>query len=73
MLTPEQQARLDRKCLAAATTAINTFNACLKQCDAEDAAAIIADLIKANLAKPAAQPDPSAALAAVVSRIMSEE
>ncbi len=73
MLTPDQQARLDRKCLAVCLAALNLFEGRLKQADPEDSAAIIADLIKANLAQPPAQTDPNLALQAVVSRLLATE
>ena len=73
MLTPEQQSRLDRKCAVAAAKAIDAFPDLLAQCQAEEAAAIVADLIKAHFDRPLPEPDPAAALAAIVNRAMNAD
>ncbi len=44
--------RLDRKCAAALAKAVDSFPDLLEQCEASEAAAIVADLIKARLTMP---------------------
>ena len=73
MLTPIQQSRLDRRCAAAAAKAIDAFPDLLAQCEAEAAAAIVADLIKAHLARPVPEPNAADALAAIVQMAMNAE
>ena len=69
----KSQARIDRKCAAAILQAIDSFPRLLDECEAEAAAAIVADLIKAQVNRPIPEPDPATALADIIRLSQKEE
>lgn len=58
MLTPDELERVDRKCAAVILRAIASFPELLDECEAEAAAAIVADLIKSQVNRSVPEPDP---------------
>ena len=71
MLSPSHHDRLARKCATAFTRAVESLPRLLEEADADKAAAIVADLMKAYLCAPSPEVDPGAALAEVL-RITAE-
>lgn len=68
MLNPAQQACLAQKCANALNRAVDSLPGLLKRNEPEEAALIVADLLKALLNIPSPQPDPGAALQEVFDR-----
>ena len=66
MLNPSQQEKLNRKCAAVLIQAVDAFPVMLAQSEPEAAAAIVADLIKAQINRPTPEPDPGAELARII-------
>ena len=66
MLTQSQQERIARRCATAILRSVDAFPELLARSEPEAAAAIVADLIKAQLNRPAAELDPADQLAAVI-------
>lgn len=73
MLTQSQHDRVARQCFNTLTRAIQSLPELLKDADPDKAAAIVADLMKAYLASPMADPEPGAALAEVLRRCAQDE
>jgi|GEM_PF-1815592 len=73
MLTPSQHDRIARKCASAFTRAIESLPKLLEDADADKAAAIVADLMKAYVCTPSPEADPGADLAEIVRRCAREE
>ena len=66
MLNPSQQEKLNRKCAAVLNQAVDAFPALLAQSEPEEAAAIVAELIKAQINSPSPEPNPGAELARII-------
>ena len=66
MQTQTQQEKLNRKCAAVLSRAVDALPALLAQAEPEAAAAIVADLIKTQLNRPVPEPDPAAEIARVI-------
>ena len=73
MPTPTQHSRLDRKAALAAVKAFDAFPNLLAECEAEAAARIVADLIKAHFARPVPEHDSEAALIDVINRTLNAD
>jgi hypothetical protein len=61
------QERIDHKCAAVILRAIASFPKLLDECEAEAAAAIVADLIKSQVNRPVA-PEPTESLGDIITR-----
>lgn len=66
MLNTTQYTRLGRKCANALAAAVDSLPGLLDQAEPEAAAAIVADLVKALVARPLPEPDPMEALNKVI-------
>ena len=66
MPTPEQ--RLADKCAKALISAFDSLTGLLARCDPEGAATIVADLLKAQMNRPVAEPDPMDSLNQIIDR-----
>ena len=69
MLTPTQHARLANKCASTLAKAIDSLPGFLEKAEAEEAALVVADLIKAVLTAPLPKPDPAAALNNIIDKV----
>ncbi len=63
---------IDARCAQVVLQAIASFPKLLRECDAEQAAAIVADLIKVQVTRPTPEPDLDAALAEIM-RVAAED
>jgi|GEM_PF-2745605 len=66
---PTHQQRLAARAARALTSAFDALDCLLARCDPEAAAAIVADLLKAQMARPVPEPDPMVTLAGVVETV----
>lgn len=62
--------RLTNRCMTAMTKAVGSFSSYLEECDAEIAAAIVADLIKFQLSK---ETDPQEDIEEILRRLEEED
>jgi hypothetical protein len=72
MPNAQYQARLRRKCAAALSKAVDRFPQLLAEAETEEAARIVAGLIKAQLDLPEPESDPADALEEVLKRARAE-
>lgn len=77
MQTPTPEDKVTKKCAAVMSKLLDSFPQLLVECEANEAAAIIADLIKAQLKRPVPEGDQEqeaiASLIAVIQQATGEE
>ncbi len=71
MFTESQSKRIARHATAALIKAIDALPGLIEDAEPDRAAAVVADVVKTQLARPEPQPDPTLALQAVVRAAMS--